>query len=298
MCISEKPTLFISFSGGRTSAYMTDILLSKYHEKYDFIVTFANTGQEHDKTLEFINKCDQRWGGVVIWLEAVVNPQKGEGTRYSIVDFTTATRRHETHDETPFAQVIAKYGIPGMTAPQICTRELKGAVMGSYRRDVEKRTGTKCYNAIGIRSDEKKRLMKPVDREKFKVVYPLCDWFETEKGDVLDYWAEQEFDLEIPERLGNCVACWKKSLAKLTLIAKENPEYFDFAERMEANHPQTNNKVGYRDRVFFRGHRTAKDIKALGLGIDIVNVDDSTDDAGGCTESCEVTTAEMFDAGG
>lgn len=44
----------ISFSGGRTSAYMTKMLLDNFNDKYDFIVTFANTGMEHNKTLDFI----------------------------------------------------------------------------------------------------------------------------------------------------------------------------------------------------------------------------------------------------
>lgn len=37
----------ISFSGGRTSGYMTKLLLDNWSDRYDFIVTFANTGLEH-----------------------------------------------------------------------------------------------------------------------------------------------------------------------------------------------------------------------------------------------------------
>ncbi|WP_228912063.1 hypothetical protein ACOCHV_19410 (plasmid) [Acinetobacter baumannii] len=39
----------ISFSGGRTSAYLTWYLLNNYSHLYNFIVTFANTGIEHEK---------------------------------------------------------------------------------------------------------------------------------------------------------------------------------------------------------------------------------------------------------
>lgn len=56
-----KNNLVISFSGGRTSAYMTKYLLDNYAEKYNFYVVFANTGQEHEKTLEFINNCDKHF---------------------------------------------------------------------------------------------------------------------------------------------------------------------------------------------------------------------------------------------
>ena len=54
----EKENYQISFSGGRTSAYMTKLLLDNFSDKYNFIVTFANTGMEHEKTLEFIHNCD------------------------------------------------------------------------------------------------------------------------------------------------------------------------------------------------------------------------------------------------
>lgn len=49
-----RTPLFISYSGGRTSAYMVDKLLENYSDQYWFIILFANTGQEHDKTLEFV----------------------------------------------------------------------------------------------------------------------------------------------------------------------------------------------------------------------------------------------------
>jgi 3'-phosphoadenosine 5'-phosphosulfate sulfotransferase (PAPS reductase)/FAD synthetase len=294
-CLIQKTKIFLSFSGGRTSAYMVEMMLLLYSDQYEFVVTFANTGQEHDATLEFIRQCDQRWGGIVVWLEAVVNPEKNKGTRHTVVCYETATRWHETHENTPFSQVIAKYGIPGMMAPQICTRELKGAVMRSHKRDIEKQDKAKYFTAIGIRTDEASRLMGEADKSKFRVVYPLMDWFPTDKGDVLDYWEEQEFDLQIPEHLGNCVTCWKKSDTKLVKIAKEQPEFFGFFEKMEKMHPQTNNKEGYRDRLFFRRHRKVQDLMDMAALIDVVNITDDAADVGGCSESCEAASPEMFD---
>jgi len=179
----DKPTLFISFSGGATSAYMTDLLIANYSHKYTFVILFANTGQEHPKTLEFIRRCDERWGGVVIWLEAVVNPEKGKGTRHRVVSFETCTRIEDTSDSAPFVQVVKKYGLPGPGTPQICTRELKGAVMSSYRRTFEAEYKIKCFNAIGIRNDETHRVMDEAKKKKFRVVYPLVDWFSSSKQD-------------------------------------------------------------------------------------------------------------------
>ena len=293
--LGDKEVLFISFSGGQTSAYMVDKLIENYSDKYHFIITFANTGQEHDKTLEFVHRCDVRRGGVVIWLEAVVNPEKGKGTRHRIVSYETCTRRHELHDETPFAQVIRKYGLPGLATPQICTRELKGAVMQSYRREFQKAYKMKCWNAIGMRQDEPRRLMKDADRNKFRVVYPLAEWFPVSKPDVLAYWDKQDFKLEIPEHYGNCVTCWKKSDAKHIRLIHEHPEFYAFFQKMEREHPQTNNKEGYPDRRFFRNERTVDDMFRLAKIIPIKNIPAHMEEvSGGCTESCEASTPETL----
>ena len=55
--------------------------------------------------------------------------------------------------------------------------------------------------------------------------------------------------LEIPDYLGNCLTCHKKSDRKLNLIAVEHPEYFDFYKRMEKKYPDDKRQI-------FRGYRT------------------------------------------
>lgn len=44
------------------------------------------------------------------------------------------------------------------------------------------------------------------------------------KFEVLDWWRQQPFDLQIAEHLGNCVFCVKKSIQKIALAAKDEPE--------------------------------------------------------------------------
>lgn len=256
------PKLAISFSGGRTSAVMTKRLIEQCRDTHEIAVTFANTGQEHDATLDFVAECDRRFGFGVVWLEAVVDPEDGVGVRHKIVSYETASRKGE-----PFRAYISKYGIPNMGSPS-CTARLKTDVMDSY---LERELGwvggvNKNYDtAIGIRADEAKRVSKKADENRF--IYPLVGAFVT-KDDVVKEVRSWGFDLMIPgEHYGNCVWCWKKSNRKLLTLARQSPEVFDFPKRMEAEfgdfkcNPAVTSPNGKRQ--FFRGHKSAADILAL-----------------------------------
>ena len=216
-----KKTMAVSFSGGRTSAYMCWWLISNYSDKYNFIFIFANTGLEHEKTLEFVNKCDKEFGLNLIWVEAVAHEGR-KGCTHKIVNFETASRNGE-----PFEGVIKKYGIPNQDYPH-CNRELKLNPMNSYLRESFK---DRPVFAIGIRADELDRINPEYDSKK--LVYPLAFWHPTTKEEVRHWCKDQDFDLEIPEHMGNCVTCWKKSDRKLMTVAKHEPERFDFFARME-----------------------------------------------------------------
>ena len=117
--------LLICMSGGRTSAYMTRKILTKYSDKYNIVVCFANTGQENNETLDFINKCDKRFNFNTVWLEAVVNDGRVACT-HKIVNYKTANREGDQ-----FIEVVKKYGIPNKGYGH-CTRELKENPIHSY----------------------------------------------------------------------------------------------------------------------------------------------------------------------
>ena len=153
--------LLITFSGGRTSAFMARLLME--HPDYkDFnkVVVFANTGKEDEETLKFINKCDKEWNLGVVWIEGIATVGKRKGTTVKVVDFESASREGE-----PFELVVEKYGIPSKMY-RSCTRELKERPMHKYAKSV---FGHVHYlTAIGIRSDEKHRVGS---RPNF--IYPL-----------------------------------------------------------------------------------------------------------------------------
>lgn len=265
-----KEPIVVSFSGGRTSAYMSYLLKELYDPK-DLLFVFANTGQEHEKTLEFVQKVDNEFNLGVVWVEAVVHAKKGMGTTHRVVNFETATR-----DITLFKQMAQKYGLPNPSWLH-CTRELKEAPIHSY---IKTALGTKKYQnyktAIGIRADEIDRI--PSDYENRNLYYPLAENRIT-KHDINRFWANQSFDLEIPGYLGNCVWCWKKSAAKIKKIAIENRDLFIPAVELEK---YADFGSGNETRKMFRGNLTATDIlNDVNKLVDPENYENS------CAESCE-----------
>ena len=92
----DEPTV-ISFSGGRTSAFM----LYKTIEAHNGVlpehchVIFCNTGKEMMQTLEFVEECSLTWGCKIVWLEYTGKKS------YRVTDYNHASINGE-----PFAQLI------------------------------------------------------------------------------------------------------------------------------------------------------------------------------------------------
>ena len=218
-----KKKLLVSFSGGETSAFMAQWLIKHKSDEYEMVFVFANTGEENEETLNFVNYCDKRFNLKCVWVEAFVIHGEREGTKHNIVDFKTASRKGE-----PFEEIIKKYGIPNQAFPH-CNRELKLAPIHSY---VKNYLGWKdYYTAIGIRYDEIDRMVN--DRIKRKIIYPLIQDVRMTKQKINFWWSQQERRLDLKGYQGNCKTCWKKSFRNLYTIAKETPEYFNFFKRME-----------------------------------------------------------------
>ena len=81
--MSKKINMLVSFSGGRTSAYMAWWLKEKMGHLYNFFFVFANTGAKHEKTLEFVNNCDLFLKLNLTWLEAKI--VEGGGLRIMLL---------------------------------------------------------------------------------------------------------------------------------------------------------------------------------------------------------------------
>lgn len=280
----KKPRLVISFSGGRSSAVMTKLCLEKYGATHDIVVIFANTGCEHLSTLDFVRDCDTHWGFNTVWLEAVVFHGQEKSSGHRVVSYETASRHGE-----PFAEVIAKYGMPNPNKAMHCTRELKKNAVDSYLRAIGWKFNKDLDHqmAIGIRADEIDRMSKRAASRG--LIYPLVELGWT-KDMVNAYMRHAPFDLQLPnDAFGNCVWCWKKSLRKLMTVAKADPSAFDFPRRMESKYGQDGTK-------FFRGNRSSSDIIAMSQ-LPFEPYEDSRqrtiwdellDIGGACSDGCEI----------
>jgi len=212
----------VLFSGGRTSAFLAKYMKEHPHYK-NCIFVFMNTGKEREETLRFADKCDKEFGLNLVYLEALVNNEKGKGTTYTVVDFETASRNGE-----PFEAMLKKYPLPNNMASN-CTRELKQRPIDAYLRDNYK--DYDIIKVVGIRADESHR--KSVNAEIEKVIYPLCDEVKIDSRFVRNWWEKQSFDLGLKDYQGNCDLCFKKSLKKRLTIIKENPESAKWWLQME-----------------------------------------------------------------
>lgn len=228
----EGPAL-ISFSGGRTSAYMLFMILQAWDGKLpaDVYVVFANTGKEREETLRFVFECAVRWGVRVIWLERL------PGGGFTEVGYNSASRSGE-----PFAQLIREKSYTPNAVTRFCTVELKIRVM----RDFAVAVGFERWNnVIGLRYDEGLRVMKALARndegkERFKAITPLAKARATKRGHVMPFWLgegivrvpdsippwdqlPQGFDLGLQDYEGNCDLCFLKSVRKLERIMRNRP---------------------------------------------------------------------------
>lgn len=226
-----KDKIFISFSGGRTSAFMAQYIInSDKYKDYEKLVIFANTGKEKEETLKFVNDCDKNFNLNVLWIEAIINQTKRKGVKYKIVDFETANR-----DGHPFEDVIKKFGLPSKLYRH-CTRDLKEVPLHKAAKDI---LGKDYYTAIGIRADESHRINWG-KAKKLKRLYPLAVDFRVNEKYIRDYWAAQIFDLELKDFEGNCDFCFLKSIRKKLTIAKQDANVANWWNHMESLYSDDN----------------------------------------------------------
>lgn len=230
----KEPTC-ISFSGGRTSAFMLYKILEAHNGKLpEFAkVTFANTGKEMPQTLDFVNKVEKNWDIKIVWLERFARTAKQEEkNKYvyetKIVDYESASRNGE-----PFSALIKARKYAPNPVARFCTSDLKIRAIKDYLVNV---CGfeTPFTSFVGIRADEQRRAVKMHGKiESGQEIYLPLYLDGVSAKDVGNFWSNNNFDLELPNNngvtdWGNCDLCFLKGTGKKQSIIREKPELADW----------------------------------------------------------------------
>ena len=216
----DEPTV-ISFSGGRTSAYMLWRVLQSNNGLPDQAkAVFCNTGKEDEATLRFVHDCSVNWGIPITWLEYRVAE-----VPFEVVTFETASRNGE-----PFSALIKKKNYLPNPVARFCTVDLKILTLERYIKSI----GWAEYeNMIGIRADEPRRVAKiranPSDGRKGVSRFMPLAQVGVQKEDISQFWKSQDFDLGLPNiggvtYHGNCDLCFLKGASQLMSLIAEKPE--------------------------------------------------------------------------
>jgi len=237
----DEPTC-ISFSGGRTSAYLLwRVLQSNNGFPEQAIVCFANTGKEEEATLEFVRDCSVNWNVPIHWIE-----YRSSDPGWVEVDFEPASRNGE-----PFEQLILKKKYLPNPVTRFCTVEMK---IRSIHKFLKNKGWQHNENMdwLGIRADEPRRAAK-MSRDRT----PLVAAGITAK-DVGAFWASHSFDLKLPNMNGktmhgNCDLCFLKGGNQILSLIKEKPERATWWARIETLVQSSNKVIG--DGARFRKDR-------------------------------------------
>lgn len=225
--IIDEPTC-ISFSGGRTSAYMLwRVLQSNNGLPEDAVVCFANTGKEDEATLEFVRDCSKYWNVKINWIE-----YRNNELGFIEVDFKTASRNGE-----PFEELIRKVQFLPSSAMRICTTHLK---IRPFRKFLDFIGVHRPSQFVGIRADEMRRVVKirsNPEAEGMERQLPLADAGVTVQ-EVNEFWNKQNFNLNLTTfngrtLAGNCDLCYLKPAAQILSLIKEKPERATWWIKME-----------------------------------------------------------------
>jgi hypothetical protein len=193
-----------NLSGGRTSAMMTI-----EHYRPGDLVIFCDTEREAAGTYTFLDAIEQHEGIPIIRLKM----------------------------DGGWAKLLEKRKAIPNYFKRFCTIELK---VKTARRYLRKQGLMKYENFIGFRYDEPHRVKDYKSQWKQVVPkFPLYD-DKVKKLDVIRYFQAKPYDLEIPEILGNCDACFMKGAAAIIPIYAKYPE---LAEKWIED--EANNKDGH-----------------------------------------------------
>lgn len=280
----NKENHVVSFSGGRTSAYLV-YLMEQKRKLLNWNVTYIymDTGAEHPKTYEFIRSVAEHFKIDLVCLRVVINPELGQANTYEQIDISDLKT-----DFYVWPSMLKKYSLPYVNGA-FCTDRMKLVPYTKYCKD---KFGKDYITWLGIRADEPKRLIPKAGKRY------LAEISHFDKWDVIDWWKDMPFDLEIPEYLGNCMFCIKKGVNKVALAARAEPEFSaQFNKIITSDSVRIMEGKEEMEQKMYRGKLSFTEVID---GFKEVPTDyllsqlrgRRQEDSGSCSESCEIFNDE------
>ncbi|WP_410380443.1 lambda phage CII family protein [Escherichia coli] len=186
------------------------------------------------------------------------------------------------------------------------TRKKANAITSNILNRIAVRGQRKVADALGINESQISR-WKDSFIPKMGMLLAVLEWGvedeELAELAILAWWKQQPFDLQIPEHLGNCIFCIKKSTQKIGLACKDEEglqRVFNeviTGSHVRDGHRETPKEIMYRGRMSLDGIAkmySENDYQALYQ--DMVRA--KRFDTGSCSESCEIFGGQLdFDFG-
>lgn len=264
----------VSFSGGRTSAYMLYRIVEAHGGTLpeDVVVCFANTGKEREETLRFVYECGLRFGVVIHWLE-----WRDGKPPYEEVGFNSASRNGEPFD----ALILKKQRLPNWKE-RWCTSFLKLIPMFAFAQDLGWEKGA-YSEVIGLRDDEGIRILRGLERAERdgrSIAYPLAN-AHVRKADVEAFWRGMDFDLGLEPWEGNCDLCFAMPKAVREARIRRRPHCASWWQKKEEE----------QDGLFDRRVRVADMVDRVRRHADIFEPADFGEYDAECGDSCGYSEA-------
>jgi len=251
--------LSVSISGGRSSALSAYLVINN-PEVYNYekiIFTFANTGQEREETIRFLQEIENHWG-------ININVIEGNYSNPNKVSFTDVTWETMRWNSEPFEEMIAYMqrnswcGVPNEAIPY-CSTYLKTRPIRAKAKSV---FGTVKYaQCLGMRKEDmpKRITLSVIEELEGKIICPMLTHFEYPIGlfELDSFWNNHSFKLNMNSRYGNCKLCYKKSLPNLidTINKTDVKKELKWYQEMEQKYNNT----------FFRHRMSMNDIIKLAI---------------------------------
>ncbi len=174
----------VSFSGGRTSARLIEIMeVKRIEEGIDVRYVFMDTGGEEPETYEFIRKVVHHFNIDLVCLRLKINPKLGGANSYTVISLDDIC-----HDLGPWKAMLKKYSTPYNPGGMFCTDRMK---LVPYIKYCENYFGKNGYKTVlGIRYDEPKRIWGDNNVKKKSCYKLLRDEGYAATDDMIDLWRE------------------------------------------------------------------------------------------------------------